>query len=496
MSVTDTPAAGEAGDDTRFFGHPRALATLFFTEMWERFSFYGMRAILVFYLTASVSGDNPGLGIAEGSANAIYGVYNAMVYLMSMPGGWIADRLVGARRAVLVGGIVIACGHYVMAIPTGWSVFAGMTLIVFGTGLLKPNMSTMVGDLYPQDSPRRDAGFSIFYMGINLGAFLAPLITGYLGEEINWHLGFAVAAIGMTFAVIQYVLGGRWLGNAGKRVPSPLTAAERRSVLTKTGVIGAAVVVLALILGALGWLTINVVVNTLTVVTIAVAIFYFARMKLDRSLTDVERSRIKAYVWLFVFAAAFWLIYDQAGSVLNQFAEDDTNRDLFGFTFPASWLQSVNPILIIIASPIFAVIWLKVGHRLTTPVKFAIGLVLNGLSFVLMAAAAANAVGGDKVSPLWLVAAYAIQVCGELCLSPVGLSVTTKLAPVKYASQMMGLWFLATAVGDAIGGQVARLAGSWPLPTYFLTFGLASVALGLGAFMFTKHIRTLMAGIH
>lgn len=496
MSATDTPAAGEAANDTRFFGHPRALATLFFTEMWERFSFYGMRAILVFYLTAAVTGPNAGLGIAEGSANAIYGVYNAMVYLMSMPGGWIADRLIGARRAVLVGGIVIAAGHYVMAIPTGWSVFAGMTLIVFGTGLLKPNMSTMVGDLYPRDSPKRDAGFSIFYMGINLGAFIAPLITGYLGEEINWHLGFAVAAVGMTLAVIQYVIGWRWLGEAGKRVANPLPPDERRGVYLKTGLLVAALVVIGLVLGGVGWLTIDVVVNTLTVITIAVAVFYFARMKLDRSLTDVERSRIQAYVWLFVFAAAFWLIYDQAGSVLNQFAEDDTNRDLFGFTFPASWLQSVNPILIIIASPIFAVIWLKVGHRLTTPVKFAIGLVLNGLSFVLMAAAAANAVGGAKVSPLWLVAAYAIQVCGELCLSPVGLSVTTKLAPVRYASQMMGLWFLATAVGDAIGGQVARLADDWPLPTYFLTFGLASVALGLGAFMFTKHIRTLMAGIH
>jgi proton-dependent oligopeptide transporter, POT family len=494
MSVTDVPAAGEVANDRSFFGHPRALATLFLTEMWERFSFYGMRAILVLYLTAAINDD--GLGMAEGSANAVYGVYNAMVYLMALPGGWVADRLIGARRSVLWGGIVIALGHYVMAIPVAWSVFAGMALIVLGTGLLKPNISTMVGDLYTKDSPRRDAGFSLFYMGINLGAFIAPLITGYLGEKVNWHLGFAVAAIGMTFAVIQYVLGAKSLGLAGLKPTNPLAHPARRQALQRIGyaVAGLAAVIVLLVL--LGWFTVDSVVNVLTVLTIVVTAFYFGRILVDRDLSDLERSRMKAYLWLFVFAAAFWLIYDQAGSVLNQFAEDDTNRDLFGFDFPASWLQSVNPILIIIASPIFAVIWTKVGHRLSTPVKFSIGLVLNGLSFVLMAAAAANAVGGAKVSPLWLVASYAIQVCGELCLSPVGLSVTTKLAPIKYASQMMGLWFLAVAVGDAIGGQVARLAAEWSLSTYFLTFGLASVVLGVGAFMFTRQIRTLMAGIH
>jgi POT family proton-dependent oligopeptide transporter len=494
MSVTDVPAAGEVANDRSFFGHPRALATLFLTEMWERFSFYGMRAILVLYLTAAISDD--GLGMAEGSANAVYGIYNAMVYLMALPGGWVADRLIGARRSVLWGGIVIALGHYVMAIPVGWSVFAGMTLIVLGTGLLKPNISTMVGDLYTKDSPRRDAGFSLFYMGINLGAFIAPLITGYLGEEVNWHLGFAVAAIGMTFAVIQYVLGAKSLGLAGLKPTNPLADPARRQAFQRIGYAVAGLAVVIVLLVVLGWFTVDSVVNILTAVTIVVTAFYFGRILVDRDLSDVERSRMKAYLWLFVFAAAFWLIYDQAGSVLNQFAEDDTNRDLFGFNFPASWLQSVNPILIIIASPIFAVIWTKAGHRLSTPVKFSMGLVLNGLSFMLMAAAAANAVGGNKVSPLWLIASYAIQVCGELCLSPVGLSVTTKLAPIKYASQMMGLWFLAVAVGDAIGGQVARLAADWPLSTYFLTFGLASVVLGLGAFMFTKHIRALMVGIH
>jgi POT family proton-dependent oligopeptide transporter len=491
---TDVPPSGRVSEQRGFFGHPPALATLFLTEMWERFSFYGMRAILVLYLTASAAND--GLGMQNSRANAVYGTYNAMVYLMALPGGWIADRLIGPRRSVLWGGVVIAAGHYVMAIPTRWSVFAGMALIVLGTGLLKPNISTMVGDLYDKDSPRRDAGFSLFYMGINLGAFIAPLITGLLGEKINWHLGFAAAAVGMTFGVIQYVLGRRRLGEAGAHPNDPLLGEARRRAVTRAGLAVVGLLVVLAILALAGWFTVNTVVNLLTAVTILVTIGYFGRIMTDRDISPTERSRMKAYLWLFVFAAAFWLIYDQAGSVLNTFAEKRTDRDVFGFTFPASWLQSVNPILIIIGAPLFAALWLKVGNRMAAPAKFSIGLILNGLSFVLMAAAAQAAVGGQSVSPLWLVAVYAIQVCGELSLSPVGLSVTTKLAPVKYASQMMGLWFLATAVGDAIGGQVARLAATWDEATYFLTFGLASVVLGLAAVMFSRHIRAMMAGIH
>ncbi|TDC39833.1 peptide MFS transporter [Micromonospora sp. KC213] len=491
---SDTPVGARPTGGKTFFGHPRALSTLFLTEMWERFSFYGMRAILVLYLTAAVADD--GLGLRESTANAVYGTYNAMVYLMALPGGWVADRLIGARRSVLWGGVVIAAGHYVMAVPAGWSVFAGMTLIVLGTGLLKPNISTMVGELYERDSPRRDAGFSLFYMGINLGGFLAPLVCGLLGENINWHLGFGAAAVGMTFGVAQYVLGRRNLGDAGTRPADPLLGADRRRALTRAGV---GVLALLLVLAALavaGLFTVNTVVSLLTVATVVITVGYFVRILTDPEISGTERHRMKAYLWLFVFAASFWLIYDQAGSVLNLFAADNTDRDVLGFTFPAAWLQSVNPVLIIVGAPLFAWLWLRLGHRVSTPVKFAVGLVLNGLSFVLMAAAAQAAVGGDRVSPWWLIAVLTIQVAGELSLSPVGLSATTKLAPVKYASQMMGLWFLATAVGDAVGGQVARLAATWPAPTYFLTFGLASVALGVGAVMFSRHVSRLMAGIH
>jgi POT family proton-dependent oligopeptide transporter len=492
--VTATAEGVGARDARSFFGHPGALATLFMTEMWERFSYYGMHALLVLYLVAAPA--QGGLGLGEATANALYGVYGAMIYMTALPGGWVADRMLGARRSVLWGGVVIAAGHFTMAVPSRAAVFIGLTLIVIGTGLLKPNISTMVGALYGRDDPRRDAGFSLFYFGVNLGAFLAPLVCGTLGQKVNWHLGFAAAGVGMTLGLIQYVAGGRRLGQAGGVPTRPLDPHERATVLRRglLALLGlAAVVAVALFTGVL---TLDRAANALTVVAALVAVGYFARIMLDRRLSDVERSRMRAYVWLFVFAAAFWLIYDQAGSVLNLFAEQHVNRRIDGFTFPASWLQSVNPIMIMIGAPLFAILWVKAGNRISTPVKFALGLIFNGLSFALMAAAAQAAVGGAKASPLWLIAVFAVQVCGELALSPVGLSVTTKLAPAAYMGQMLGLWFLAVAVGDAVGGQVARLTGSMPLPAYFLTFGLASVALGVAAVALGGHIRRLMAGIH
>ncbi len=300
----------------------------------------------------------------------------------------------------------------------------------------------------------------------------------------------------MTLAVIQYIAGGRHLGQVALKPTNPLPADQRSLVLRRLLLAVAAVVVLAVLAGFLGLFSVDNVVNALTVVILVVAVVYFARILLDRRLTDTERSRMRAYLYLFVMAAAFWLIYDQAGSVLTQFARDDTDRTIGSFTFPASWLLAVNPIFIIIGAPAFAALWLRLGTRLSTPVKFSIGLILNGLSFVLMSGAAAIAASRGTASWLWLVAVYAIQVAGELSLSPVGLSVTTKLAPAVYASQMMGLWFLATAVGDALGGQVARLTTSTPLTGYFLVSGLASVVLGLSALGFTRRIRSLMRGIH
>lgn len=496
MTAEGTSAPVEpSGADRGFFGHPRALATLFATELWERFSYYGMRAILVLYLVASPA--NGGWGWSEGDATALYGVYTGMAYLTPLAGGWIADRLIGPRRSVLWGGVVIACGHYCLAIPAQPTFFLGLVLIVLGTGLLKPNISAMVGDLYGKDDPRRDAGFSVFYMGINLGAFIAPLVTGFLSKNGDWHLAFGAAGVGMTIAVVWYVVGGRLLGELGRRAVRPLASHEARKVLRVLGLSVLAVVVVVGVAALAGWLTVDVVLVVLTFVPIAFAVAYFGRMFADGAVTEVERSRLKAYVWLFVFAASFWLIYDQAGSVLNLFAENSTDLRVPGLgEIAASTLQSVNPVFIIIGSPLAGLVWVRLGHRISTPTKFALGLIFNGLSYVVMTFAALAAVGGEKVSPLWLVAAYAVQVTGELCLSPVGLSTTTKLAPAGYTAQMLGLWFLSNAVGDAIGGQVGRLADVIEQWQYFAILGGASVLLGFAAIAMVKNLRRLMAGIH
>ncbi|ADD43595.1 peptide MFS transporter [Stackebrandtia nassauensis] len=495
-----TEGTTTASNDRSFFGHPWALATLFSTELWERFSFYGMRAILVLFLTASVA--NGGWGWAAGDANALYGVYNGFVYLMALPGAWIADRLIGARRSVLWGGVIIALGHYSLALPWQPTFFLGLVLIVCGTGLLKPNMSAMVGELYPRDDPRRDAGFSLFYMGINIGGFVAPLITGYLAGNVGWHMGFAAAGVGMTIAVIWYVVGGRGMGDLGREVVKPLVEGESAKLVRNVligGVLSIAACVAAVwvLTDVAGMGSSTAILLVITFVPIIVAVVYFVRMFADPGMTSVERSRVHAYVYLFVFAAAFWLIYDQAGSVINLFTEKDVDLDLpLVGQVSAAMLQSINPILIIIGSPLAAIVWLRLGHRLSTPVKFCFGLIFNGVAFILMSFAAMAAVGGEKVSPLWIVAVYAIQVAGELSLSPVGLSATTKLAPAGYLSQMLGLWFLANAVGDAIGGQVARLQGPLGDPGYFSILGGASLALGLFAVLFARALRSLMRGIH
>ncbi|MGH8877734.1 MAG: peptide MFS transporter, partial [Stackebrandtia sp.] len=424
------------------------------------------------------------------------------VYLMALPGAWVADRLIGARRSVLWGGVVIALGHYCLALPTKWTFFLGLILIVCGTGLLKPNISAMVGDLYGRDDPRRDAGFSVFYMGINIGGFAAPIVVGYLADAVAWHVGFAAAGVGMTIAVIWYVVGGRGMGDLGKTVVKPLVEGEGRKVLRDVaigGVVGLAVIVAAvwLLVSSFGYQQVAAILLVVTFVPIVVAVAYFWRMFADQGLSSDERSRLHAYVYLFVFAAAFWLIYDQAGSVINLFTERDVDLELpLVGQVSAATLQSINPIFIIIGSPLAAVVWLKLGHRLSTPVKFSFGLIFNGLAFIVMSFAAMAAVGGEKVSPLWIVAVYAVQVAGELALSPVGLSATTKLAPAGYLSQMLGLWFLATAVGDAIGGQVARAQATLGDPAYFGILGGASVVLGVFAVMFTKALRALMRGIH
>ncbi|WP_214410851.1 peptide MFS transporter [Sphaerisporangium fuscum] len=490
------PQTEPRAPEKTIFGHPRGIVTLFLTEMWERFSFYGLRAILFFFLTATVAGG--GLGLPKPTATAVVGVYGALVYLLTLPGGWIADRLLGPRRAVLLGGVVIMLGHISMAVPLRGPalIWLGLALIVAGTGLLKPNIATMVGRLYPEgDNARRDAGFSIFYLGINLGAFAAPYVVSNLAKDGRWHLGFGAAAVGMALGLTQYVLGGRHLRGVGDTPGHRLTPEERRHF----GLIAAAgLAAAALGLGvwaASGTLTVDRFTVVLTVLTIVVPAAYFAYILLgSHNLTPSERSKMKAYIWLFAAASIFWMLYDLAPTVLNDFAATKTDLHLFGRPITAATTQSFNPLLIMIFVPIFAALWVRLGDRVGAAQKFAFGLFMIGLSFVVMAVAAGLA-EQYKVSVWWLFLVYLIQVFGELSLSPVGLSVTVELAPAAFRSQMLGVWYLSFAVGDGVGGQTARLLTHMSQPAYFLT--LAAVALAAAAVLiaFARRLRVLMGEI-
>ncbi len=497
--------------DRGFFGHPRGLATLFFTEMWERFSYYGMRGFLILYMTATAAAGGMGLDVA--TAAAIYGTYTAMVYLMSVPGGWMADRVLGQRRAVLYGGILIASGHYTLAIPSVTAFYVGLTLIVLGTGLLKPNISVIVGQLYAPRDDRRDAGFSLFYMGINLGAFIGPLVTGFLAQDprfrgvvagwgfdpnSTWHWGFAAAGVGMTFGLAQYVLTSRSLGSAGL-VPggatTPALAAKYRRQAALWG--GAAMAVLATlgVLAAIG----AVVIHPTTVRSlagyslIAITILFFATLFLDRRWTNDERGRLWVIFVFFVCASIFWSVLEQAGSTLNLFADRSTRDELLGVHFPSSWFQSLNPLYIIVFAPLFAWLWVRLGPRQpSAPTKFAIGLLGAGLGFLLLVPAASAASAGALVSPMWLVVVYLVHTWAELCLSPVGLSSMTTLAPARVVGSMMGVWFLGSSVGNFLAGQMASFYERMPLARLLGTVGLLPIAAGLLLLLLSRRFSRMM----
>ena len=473
-----------------FFGHPRGLSILFFTEMWERFSYYGMRAILILFMVAAVS--NGGLGFSDSKAGAIYGLYTSVGWLLCLPGGWIADRLIGQRKAVLYGGIVIALGNFSLALPSITAFYAGLVLIAIGTGLLKPNVSTIVGQLYAPEDHRRDAGFSIFYIGINLGSFLSPLICGWLGQRINWRYGFLASAIGMTLGVIQYAAGQRTLGAAGLE---PAVPAEQRRQSRKV-LLWSSLAVLALAAVALsGVLHVSAeqVANVFAFGLTAVVLLVFAVLMLDKSYTRVEKNRILAIFVLFVGAALFWAAYEQAGSTLNLFAERSTRLQFAGYGFPASWFQALNPFFIFALAPVFAWLWVWLGPKdPSSPAKFALGLIFVGLGFAILVPIAAM----KDVSPLWLTATYFFHTVGELLLSPVGLSAMTKLAPARIAGFMMGVWFLATSVGDFISGRLASFYSSFSLPVLFLVVAGFAIAVGLVMALLVKPMKRLMGGVN
>ena len=500
MASTDT--SNHPSTYPTWFGHPRGLSTLFFTEMWERFSYYGMRALLVLFMTGASTAVNPGLGFSVGVAGAVYGLYTFFVYVLALPGGWIADNIWGQRKAVFVGGCIIALGHFAMAgplimLPEIPCFFSGLVLIVIGTGLLKPNVSTMVADLYPEGGARRDAGFSIFYTGINLGAFLGPILAGLLGEGYNWHWGFSLAGVGMVLGLIQYKLGGRYLEGAG-------VLNERPEVVQRRGrnaalVIGAA---LLIVVGG-GYLllrqfSLEVVASTLGYVVVGLVVAYFAYLLLHPDHSALERKRLVVIFWLVLLAAIFWSGFEQAGSSLNIFAAEHTNRDLGFAEIPASWLQSVNALFIIVLAPVFGSLWIFLAKRKinpSIPYKFALGLLGLAAGFFVIAWGAANSTGDSGISPAWLVVTYFLHTVGELCLSPVGLSSVTKLAPKGRVGQMMGVWFIAAALGNLFAGLVAGRLESSSSSDLFGFVAIFVAVAGLLALLFAHPVKKLMGDI-
>jgi POT family proton-dependent oligopeptide transporter len=462
MSQPLTNAMAESyTSDRSFFGHPRGLNTLFFTEMWERFSYYGIRPLLVLFMAAALA--DGGFGLDRQQASAIVGIYAACVYLASLPGGWIADRWLGLQRAIYYGAILISLGHFAIALSSVFAkpaFFAGLVLIVMGTGLLKPNISAIVGDLYPEGGARRDAGFSIFYMGINVGALAAPLITGYLGERVGWHYGFGAAGVGMLLGLITFRMrAGRTLGPLGSLPTATPDEQNRVRTITMAGV---ALIVLVVVLAMAGVFTINPVAvgSRMRDVMLAMAVLYFGYLFFLAGLDGNEKKRVAVILVLFVFATIFWSAFEQAPTSLNLFAADFTDRNLFGWEVPILWLQSVNSFFVITLAPVFAALWVtmaKRGRELSSPAKFAFGLLFAGLGFYLMVAAANLVIeggAGTRVSMWWLTGSYLLQTLGELSLSPVGLSSMTKLSPRRFVGQMMGVWFMASALGNLIAGLV------------------------------------------
>jgi POT family proton-dependent oligopeptide transporter len=433
--------------DRGWFGQPKGLSTLFFTEMWERLSYYGMRALLLLYMVAPA--EKGGMGIATKDGAAIYGWYTGLVFAVSLPGGLIADRWLGQFRAIFIGGCIIAAGHFCLAFSARPLFFTGLGLIILGTGLLKPNMSSMVGSLYDEKDQRRDSGFSIFYMGVNLGATLAPFVCGTLGQKMGWHYGFAAAGVGMVIGLIQYWLGRHRLTPALERLKE-----QRRARGAETAI-------------ASGTFTVE------------------------------EWKRLGVIAVLFIFASIFWAAFEQAGSSLNLFADKLTRLEFFGYTFPSTWFQALNPIYIIIFAPFFSWMWEALGRRQpSSPAKFTYGLLLAGLGFLLLAPASGMAQSsGVPASPLWLSGTYLLLTFGELCLSPVSLSLVTKLAPSRLVGTVMGFWFLSNAAGNKLSGVIAGYFDTLPLPKLFGYTAAMCLAAGVILLLLIRTLKKLMGDV-
>lgn len=502
--------ANTSAQNRTFLGHPLGLMNLFFTEAFERFSYYGLRALLILYLLDAVTTGRGGLGLTDHDAAGIYALYVGFVYLLSLPGGWIADRLLGQQQAVFYGAIVIACGQFALAVPSGGLPCAvlGLVLIVLGTGLLKPNVSVIVGQLYPEGGARRDAGFSIFYSGINLGAFLAPLPVSWVAERFNWHWGYLFCGIVMLGGAFWFRSTRHWLAGAGA-APSLSGDTARDAAMQKRGWTAVAVTLAALALGGLGlwlgWFSFDP--NTVAGYTgwgiFAAAVLFFAYILAFGGLTTVEKKRVVVIFLLFAGAATFWTGFEQAGSSLNVFADRYTDRQTFGFGppgFPAGWFQSVQPFFIITLSPFVGYLWVRLAAKNlnpSTPVKFAFGLILMAVGFLVMVGAAKVVAHGALATPYWLIVTYFFHTVGELCLSPVGLSAVTKLAPPRYMSQMMGTFFMGLSLGNVFAGLMGgKLDPSQleQMPAVFMQIVYLGAGAGLIFLVFSRPIKKLIGG--
>lgn len=485
-----------------FFGHPKGLSTLFLTEFWERFSYYGMKAILIFYLYYSVA--DGGFGLSQAVAMQIVAIYGTLIYMSGLIGGWIADRITGTQDAVFYGGFLIMFGHILLSIPGNLTAaMIALLLIIAGTGLLKPNISTTVGELYERNDPRRDAAFTLFYMGINLGALLSPLITGQLQTRIGFHAGFLAAAIGMFFGLIVFALKRKKnLGLAGRNVPIPLTRPEiKKFVLITVGVIVLFLIYLwilhlnnALTLGNFSFL--------ITLLGIVLPVYIFLNMILSKNITKDERSRVYSYVPLYITSVAFWMIQEQGSTILATFADKKTQLEmseltngLIDFSIPAAWAQSLNPIFIVLLAPIFATLWMKLGkYNPPTAHKFAIGTIIAGFSYLIMIIPLAT--GNALINPLWLVLSFLLITIGELCISPVGLSTTTKLAPLTFTARMMSLWMLSNATAQGLNAQLVVVYTKMNQSDYFMYSGLIAVIIGILLLMISPKVRRAMKGVY
>ncbi|WP_448656716.1 peptide MFS transporter [Microbacterium lacticum] len=481
--------ASDGDQDTRFFGQPKALANVFGVEMWERFSFYGMQGILAIYLYYSAT--QGGLGLDQGTALSIVGAYGGAVYLSTILGAWVADRILGAERVLFVSAIVIVCGHIALALLPGfWGVGVGLVLVAIGSGGLKATATSVVGTLYSADDPRRDAGFALFYLGINLGAFAGPLLTGLLQSTLGFHWGFGLAAVGMALGLVQYSFGRKNLPDAAREVPNPLPK-ERYPMVIGVALVGITAIVVLVLTGVIRADNLGVIV---IIAVIVAAVAYFAVILTSKRVTSDGRSRVWGFLPLFITSVAFWSLYQQQFTVLTVYSDQRLDRNLFGWEMPVSWVNSINPIFIIILSGVFAAIWAKLGSRQpSTPVKFGLATMVMGAAFLMFLPFAG---GGPNSTPLLaIVGILFVFTVAELLLSPVGLSVTTKLAPDAFHTQMVALFFLSVSLGTAIAGQLASLYNPDDEVPYFTTLGLIAIAIGVLLLVSVKPVLRLMRGV-